>query len=158
MADPHRQEASSDDLFGRWLAHHDEQRTAEQDEPTEVAEGSPETEPAPNVPRRLPAAAVASAAVARDPMIGSRLAAPSTFGVRRPAANAPQRSGAAAEPDRESPTGWEPIVLRSTRKKTEQAEAKPVDRRGRLQRLKARLVDAPPAEAEVQVESPEIPH
>ena len=90
-------------------------------------------------------------------MIGSRLAAPSTFGVRRPAANAPQRSGAAAEPDRESPTGWEPIVLRSTRKKTEQAEAKPVDRRGRLQRLKARLVDAPPAEAEVQVEAPEIP-
>ena len=46
MADPHRQEASSDDLFGRWLAHHDEQRTAEQDEPTGVAEGSPDTEPA----------------------------------------------------------------------------------------------------------------
>ena len=91
-------------------------------------------------------------------MIGSRIAPPSTFGVRKSAANAPQQTGAGNELDREPPQGWEPIVMRSIRKKTEQAEAKqvpkPVDTRSRLQRLKARLVD--PAEPEVEVEVPQV--
>ena len=156
-ADPQRQEAPSNDLFGRWLAHHNEQQTAEQGEQTESAEGTTESA-ASRTSRRLPAAAVASSAVERDPMIGSRIAPPSTFGVRKSAANAPQQTGAGNELDREPPQGWEPIVMRSIRKKTEQAEAKqvpkPVDTRSRLQRLKARLVD--PVEPEVEVEVPQV--
>ena len=151
-ADPQRQEAPSNDLFGRWLAHHHEQQTAEQGDHAAPVD-TPETAPA---QRRMPAAAVASSAVERDPLIGSRIVAPSTFGVRRSA------SGPVNELDREPPAGWEPIVLRSVRKKTEQAEAKQVpktvDRRSRLQRLKARLVDPPPErEAEVEVETPQVP-
>jgi hypothetical protein len=148
-ADPQRQEATSNDLFGRWLAHHTEQQTSGQGEQTESAEGTAETETS-GAQRRLPAAAVASSAVERDPMIGSRIAPPSTFGARRSTPNAPQGSGPGNQVDRESPAGWEPIVMRSIRKKTEQPP-KPVDTRSRLQRLKARLVDPPAPEPEVEV-------
>ena len=155
-ADSQRQEASSNDLFGRWLAHHHEQQSSELDDQTEPTEATPETPAASRSSRRMPAAAVASAALERDPLIGSRIAAPSTFGVRKPAANAP-KSGT----DADAPPGWEPIVMRSIRKKTEQAEAKqtakPADTRSRLQRLKARLVDAPEPEAEVEIETPLVP-
>ena len=156
-ADPQHHEASSNDLFGRWLAHHNEQQAGEAGEHTESAEDTSETPSSSRASRRLPAAAVASSAVERDPLIGSRIAPPSTFGVRKSAANAPQKSG--NDLDREPPPGWEPIVMRSIRKKTEKTEAKqapkPVDRRSRLQRLKARLVDAP--EPEVEVEVPQVP-
>jgi hypothetical protein len=158
-ADPQRQEAPSNDLFGRWLAHH-EQQSADQVESTGSSQGTPETPATPRTSRRLPTAAVASSAVERDPMIGSRIVPPSTFGSRRPAANTPQRSGPVNELDRE-PAGWEPIVMRSVRSRTEKAEAKkvskPIDRPGRLQRLKARLVDpAPEAPAETTAEE-EVP-
>jgi hypothetical protein len=156
-ADPQRQEASSNDLFGRWLAHH-EQQVTEQGESAGVDDITSDSSPPPRASRRLPAAAVASSALERDPLIGSRIAPPSTFGARRPSAKAPEHSGSTNELDREPPPGWEPIVMRSIRKKTEQAEAKHVpkpDTRSRLQRLKARLVD--PTEPEAEVEVPEVP-
>jgi hypothetical protein len=152
-ADPQPPDTHSNDLFGRWLAHH-EQQSADQGETTE-GEDSPEATHAARVSRRLPTAAIASSAVTGDPMIGSRIVPPSAFGVRRPAANAPQPVGPVNELDREPPPGWEPIVMRSVRKKVEQAEAKqtpkPVERRSRLQRLKARLVDPPPSEPETEI-------
>ncbi len=157
-ADPQRQDASSNDLFGRWLAHHEQQAT-EQGEPGGLDDITADSSPPPRASRRLPTAAVASSALERDPLIGSRVAPPSTFGARRPSAKASEQSGSSSELDREPPPGWEPIVMRSIRKKAEQAEAKQVpkqvDRRSRLQRLKARLVD--PAEPEAEVEIPEVP-
>ena len=131
-ADPQRQDASSNDLFGRWLAHHNEQQS-DQGDTAASAEDNTETAPAQRTSRRLPTAAVASSAVERDPMIGGRIAPPSTFGVRKSAANAPQKSGPGSDLDREAPPGWEPIVMRSIRKKTEQVP-KPADTRSRLLR------------------------
>ena len=64
-ADPQHHEASSNDLFGRWLAHHNEQQAGEAGEHTESAEDTSDT-PSSRASRRLPAAAVASSAVERD--------------------------------------------------------------------------------------------
>src|SRR4051794_23142082 len=111
-ADPQPQDAQSNDLFGRWLAHHEQQST-DGDE-TGSAQGTTDHDPPPRASRRMPAAAVASSAVESDPLIGNRLQPPSTFGVRRPAANAQTKPGS-SEPDREPPPGWEPIVMRSVR-------------------------------------------
>ena len=140
-ADQQPDDTGSTDLIGRWLAHH-EQRSTESQAPTEATSGTDDIAPAPRTPRRLPTAAVASAAVASDPMIGSRLAPPSHFGARR----RPAGDGSlTAEPARQSLTDWEPIVMRSARKKTEQAEAKkpsgPRGGRSRLQRIMDRLVE-----------------
>ncbi len=137
-ADPQPQDAPSNDLFGRWLAHHEQQATDPSD-PGGESEDSLDIAPART---RLPAAAVASSAVERDPMIGSRIAPPSNFGVRRTPGGG--STGAMAEPDRSTPTGWEPIVMRSARKKAEEAEARhapKAERPSRLQRLRSRLVD-----------------
>ena len=149
------QDSESNDLFGRWLAHHEQQSG----DAGGVDDITAESSPPPRASRRLPTAAVASSAVQGDPLIGSRIVPPSNFGARRQAANAPQRTGAVNELDREPPAGWEPIVMRSVRKKVEEAEAKQTpkqaERRGRLQRLKARLVD--PVEPPPEVELPEVP-
>jgi hypothetical protein len=148
-ADSQPQEVQPSDLFGRWLAHHEQQVT---DEPSD--EAGPDgagTDPAPPAPRRSPRAAVPSSALANDPVIGRRVAPPSDFGGRRPATHG---SGTASAPDREPPPGWEPIVMRSARKKTET----PLDRPGRLARLKARLIDpAEPAEDFAPVADPPQP-
>ena len=71
-------------------AHHNEQQSGEAEEQPESAEATSDTPSASRASRRLPAAAVASSAVERDPLIGSRIAPPSTFGVRKSAANAPR--------------------------------------------------------------------
>ncbi len=90
-SDPRPSDAQPNDLFGRWLAHH-EQQAADQD----GSEGEPEKParpaPAPRTSRRLPAAAVASSAVESDPFIGGRIAPPSTFGARRPNPSACRRA------------------------------------------------------------------
>ncbi|HEX5088080.1 MAG TPA: hypothetical protein VFV89_09740 [Nocardioides sp.] len=138
-ADPQPQDAQSDDLFGRWLAHHEQQGT-DGDE-TGSAQGTTDHNPPPRASRRMPAAAVASSAVQNDPLIGNRLQAPSTFGVRRPSPNAQPRSGSGSnELNPEPPSGWEPIVVRSVRKKSE-PRVNPLDQPSRFQRLKARFVD-----------------
>jgi hypothetical protein len=149
-ADPQPEDAQSDDLFGRWLAHHEQQ--SNDGETTGSVQGTtdPTTDPTadqatgqatgqaspPRASRRLPAAAVASSAVERDPLIGNRLAPPSNFGVRRSA-------GTTAEGSPEPPSGWEPIVMASARKKAEKAETRPTgpEPAGRLHRLKSRFVD-----------------
>ena len=155
-ADPQPQDAQSDDLFGRWLAHHEQQST--DGDVTGSAQGTTDHNPPPRASRRMPAAAVASSAVESDPMIGNRLQAPSTFGVRRPAANAQAGSGS-SERDRDSPTGWEPIVMRSVRKKADQPDpassSKPQDQPSRFKRLKNRFVD--PKQSAAAPEAPSAP-
>lgn len=159
-ADPQRQEAPSNDLFGRWLAHH-EQQSGDQGESTGSSERTPEQEATPRASRRLPSAAVASSAVERDPLIGSRISSPSSFGTRRPAANALERTGSTGQPEREQPPGWEPIVMRSVRSRAEKDEARKtprqVERPGRLQRLKARLVDPAPEPVEETAADEAVP-
>ena len=144
-ADTQPPDTQSNDLFGRWLAHH-EARGGDEDEPTGGSERTPEPAQQDDAPpRRMPSAAVASAAVQRDPLIGGQIEAPSNFGARR--SPIPGGEGTSA-------TEWEPIVMRSARKKLEEAE-KPQARRGRLQRLKARIVDIP--EPEVELEDEQVP-
>src|SRR3954468_11512504 len=95
-ADPSPPDVQSDDLFGRWLAHH-EGRSPDDADTSRGGQAPAAAAPEQSAPRRLPTALVASAALERDPMIGTRLQAPSTFGVRRPAANAPQGTGTEPE-------------------------------------------------------------
>ena len=155
-ADPQPQDAQSNDLFGRWLAHHEQQ--SPDGDVTGSAQGATDHNPPPRESRRMPAAAVASSAVESDPMIGNRLQAPSTFGVRRPAANAQPGSGS-SERDRDSPTGWEPIVMRSVRKKADQPDPastpKPEEQPSRFKRLKNRFVD--PKQSAAAPEAPPAP-
>jgi hypothetical protein len=161
-ADSQVPDAQSDDLFGRWLAHHEQQSGDGDPSEDEVTDHNPP----PRSTSRLPAAAVASSAVDSDPLIGTRLQPPSNFGARRPSPNAPGRPG---ELDPEPPAGWEPIVMASARKKADKhdkgATADPSsststspEHRGRLRRLKARFVDpkerAPEAEEPVAPEEP----
>ncbi|HET6937573.1 MAG TPA: hypothetical protein VFI19_03170, partial [Nocardioides sp.] len=138
-ADHQAPDAQSDDLFGRWLAHHEQQSGDGDTTGQDVTDHNPPPRPS----RRLPAAAVASSAVQSDPMIGTRLQPPSSFGARRPDPNAQARPGSANEP--QPAKGWEPIVIASARKKTEKPEIrstpKPPEQPSRFQRLKARFVD-----------------
>src|SRR4051794_39352490 len=102
-ADAQPQDAQSNDLFGRWLAHHEQQQPPDPDDARAVDHITAESATAPRVSRRLPTAAVASSAVQGDPLIGSRIAPPSNFGSRRRAGNAPEPSGGSAELDRQPP-------------------------------------------------------
>jgi hypothetical protein len=144
-ADTQPHDPQPNDLFGRWLAHHEQQTDPGPDDSAGSTGDVQETAPEPRASRRLPAAAVASSAVERDPVIGGRIVPPSNFGTRRVSPGV--SSSPVNELDREPPTGWEPILTRSVRKKVEKTEAKhtpqPVDRPSRFQRLKSRLVDAP---------------
>ncbi len=156
-ADPQRQETPTNDLFGRWLAHH-EQQSGDQADPAASSEGTPAEPATPPASRRLPSAAVASSAVQRDPMIGSRIVPPSSFGTRRPTADSADQAT-----ERAKPQDWEPIVMRSVRTRSEKEVSKktpkPADRPGRLQRLKARLVDPTPEapdEAAEEAAEPEL--
>ena len=91
-ADPQHQEASSNDLFGRWLAHHNEQQSADEGRADGVGRGHlGDSRRLARASRRLPAAAVASSAVERDPLIG--IADRTALDLRRP----PCRSERAAE-------------------------------------------------------------
>jgi hypothetical protein len=138
-ADPQAPDAQSDDLFGRWLAHHEQQSNDGDTSGQDVTDH----DPPPRLSRRMPAAAIASSAVESDPMIGRRLQPPSNFGVRSTPANAPSRSGSPGElPDIEMPSGWEPIVMASARRKADpRPPRRPKEQTSRLQRLKARFVD-----------------
>src|SRR4051794_5899004 len=143
---PQPEDAEPKDLLGRWLAHHEEQGPDEpphEDSSEAVSHAEPTKAPPPapraQGSRKLPAALVASSAVEGDPVIGARLEAPSTFGARRAATHG--ANAALAEGDREPPPGWEPIVMRSARKKAESQKGSASERPGRLARLKARLVD-----------------
>ena len=147
--DPVEPGVDADDLLGRWLAHHDQ----------------PGEEGAVSSPRRVPIAARPSAAaVPRTRLSASAalaelreattvdlrdglgpVAPPSTFGASRRGA-----SGDVAELDRPSTVGFEPVLLRSVRKKSEPKEEPEKDKRGRISRLRSRV--AGPAE---EVESPE---
>jgi hypothetical protein len=152
--DPVEPGVDADDLIGRWLAHHD----------------NPADEGAAPSARRVPIAArPSSAAVPRTRLSASAalaelreattvdlrdglgpVVAPSTFGARRgqPGSahsgptGAPRRGadGDVAELDRPSPLGFEPVLLRSVRKKSEpKAEEPEKDKRGRLARLRSRV-------------------
>lgn len=126
------------DLLGRWMQHHQRRSTDRQGAAQpRLGAGEPETEPA----RRLPSAATPSSALREDPVIGSRIAPPSTFGMRRAPAN--EQRGEHPELDRPTPPGWEPIITPSVRKRAAEAEAKlaPTERRSRLRRLTGRLAD-----------------
>ena len=131
---------------------------------------SPAEEGATPSPRRVPIAARPSAAAAPRTRLSASaalaelreattvdlrdglgpVAPPSTFGARRgqPGSahsgptGAPRRGadGDVAELDRPSPVGFEPIILRSVRKKSEPKKEEPEkDKRGRLSRLRSRV-------------------
>jgi hypothetical protein len=89
---------------------------AESDDQLGSAEPSPTRAMGTGTSRRLPTAAVASSAVADDPVIGARLARPAGAGARRRAVPAD-----AGEAHREPPAAWEPIVMASGRQKSERA-------------------------------------
>ena len=126
-ADPQRQEAPSNDLFGRWLAHHEQQTSEQGDADRAVDDIAADSSPPPRASRRHAGGRhrlLRARAGPPDRQRGSPRRRPSA-----PAAPRPTRASnrAVNELDREPPAGWEPIVMRSIRKKAEQAEPKPVD-------------------------------
>ena len=169
--DPAVSGEGADDLLGRWLAHHD-QPTDEGAAPpprrTPTAARLSEAA-APRVTRPSASAALAdlrdASTVDRRDGLGP-VAPPSAFGVRRGIpgsahsgpSGAPKRGadGEPAELDRPSPVGFEPIIIKSVRKKAEPKEepekGKEKDKekdnkRGRFARLRARIASAPEPEA-----------
>jgi hypothetical protein len=164
----------ANDLLGRWLAHHDntvvdDDATAARPHRAPIA-----ARPSEAAAQRLtrPSAAAALAELRAEPPVDGQgglggVTAPSTFGVRRgvPGSANSGPTGAlgrriatseVAELDRPSPVGFEPVILRSVRKKSEpKEEPEKKERGGRLSRLRSRVA-GPVEEAAPQEESPAV--
>ena len=116
--DPVESGDGADDLLGRWLAHHDK----------------PEDDEATPPSRRVPTAARPSAAAVPQ----TRLSASAVLaGLHvEPVVDKRDGLGPVATP---SDFGFEPVILRSVRKKSEPKEEPEKDKRGRLSRLRSRV-------------------
>lgn len=167
----------ADDLIGRWLAHHEKPSDdGDTPRPRRVPSAARPSEAATPMSRPSASAALAGA---REAAVDKRdglgpVAPPSAFGVKRGLpgsahsgpSGTPRRAGdgEVAELDRESPAGFEPVILRSVRKKSEPKDEPDKDKLGRLKRLRARVAgpleedgsDASTAQGE-QVAPPPLP-
>jgi hypothetical protein len=164
----------ADDLLGRWLAHHDNTVVDDDASAGRPAQVPIRARPSEAAAQRLtrPSAATALAELRAEPPVDEQrgpggVTPPSTFGVRRglPGSADSGPTGAlgrriatseVAELDRPSPVGFEPVILRSVRKKTEpKEEPEKKDRGGRLSRLRSRVA-GPVEEAAPPEESPAV--
>jgi hypothetical protein len=141
----------ADDLFGRWLAHHEKPSDdGEKPRPRRIPSAARPSEQAAPVTR--PPASVARAEVEagtvdhRDGL--GPVARPSSFGVRRglpgtahsgPSGPPQKRDGEVAELDRQSPVGFEPVIIGSVRKKKDKDSSEPEEKTNRLKRLRSRV-------------------
>jgi hypothetical protein len=116
MGDANPADEPADDLFGRWLAHR------------ERSDDAQEPSPAGTVPAAVPTRASTATAAPPAPAVAATtfdLEPPSTFGAPRRAPVSRGSGGEADVPelDRVAPAGFEPVLLRSVRKKAEAKES-----------------------------------
>jgi hypothetical protein len=164
----------ADDLLGRWLAHHDNPADGDATNaarPQRVPLAARPSEAAAQRLTRPSAAAVLAELRAEPPVDGhdglGGATPPSAFGVRRgvPGSAPSGPTGAlgrriatsdVAELDRPSPVGFEPVILRSVRKKAEpKAEPEKKEKGGRLSRLRSRVA-GPVEDPAPQEETPAV--
>jgi len=165
----------ANDLLGRWLAHHDNPAAQDDDAATARPRRVPlAARPSEAAAQRVtrPSAAAALAELRAEPTVDGHdglggVTPPSTFGVRRgvPGSAHSGPTGAlgrriatseVAELDRPSPVGFEPVILRSVRKKSEpKEEPEKKDKGGRLSRLRSRVA-GPVEEPTPPEESPAV--
>ena len=111
----------ADDLFGRWLAHHEKET-----EETGDAESRHGVRRAPPAAKKARSHAAAAAVRRRAEVVP-----PSNFGAPRrpPAAARAHEDDAVNELDRVTPHGFEPVLTRSMRKRTEAKETDKQEKR-----------------------------